>query len=183
MKKQPEVTDKTRQTFIDTFCRLYAKMPIEKVTIQAITDKSGYNRATFYRYFRDIYDLLDYVEEDVLQFARDDYACHEGKGRSVVEAAVKLFDEKGDYLDALLGDYGSNRFTARLKNEIPWERSAWLPDEENKFTPYLLEFRFSAILPLIHLWQRRKRDLSSEELFDLMNKLFTGAMNAVLGAE
>lgn len=183
MKKQPEITDKTRQTFVDTFCRLYTKMPIEKISIQAIMDKSGYNRATFYRYFRDIYDLLDYVEEDVLQFARDDYASHEGKGRSVVEAAVKLFDEKGDYLDALLGDYGSNRFTARLKREIPWEKSMWLPCEENMLTPYLLEFRFSTVLSLIHLWQRRKRDLSSEELFELMNKLFTGAMNAVLEAE
>ena len=180
MKKQPEITDKTRQVFVDTFCELYKAMPVEKISIKVITDKAGYNRATFYRYFCDIYELLDYVETDVLQFARREYEQHKGKGRSVVAAAVKLFDEKGDYLEALLGDYGSNRFMVRLKKEISWEESVWAPDGEDRFAPYLLEFRFSTILPLIHLWQCRGRDLSAEELFSFTNKLFTGAMKEVL---
>lgn len=103
MKKQPEVTDKTRKAIADTFCSLYAQMPIEKISIKEITDMAGYNRATFYRYFTDIYELLNYVENDVLQYAQEEYAKHEEKERSVVEAAIHLFDAKGDYLNAHWG--------------------------------------------------------------------------------
>lgn len=46
MKKQPELTDKTRKD---------------------VMKLAGYNRSTFYQYFEDIYSLRDYVEDDVLK--------------------------------------------------------------------------------------------------------------------
>lgn len=61
MKKQPEVTEATKQTLIDAFCLLNRETPIGKITIQAITRKAGYNRCTFYQYFKDVYDLLDHI--------------------------------------------------------------------------------------------------------------------------
>jgi len=39
MKKQPEITDKTRQAFIEVFCELYSQKPIEKISIQEIANK------------------------------------------------------------------------------------------------------------------------------------------------
>jgi len=51
MKKQPEITEKTKQSFISVFCELYCQKPIEKITVQEIANKSGYNRSTFYQDF------------------------------------------------------------------------------------------------------------------------------------
>lgn len=64
MKKQPQITEKTRQVFIEVFCELYSQKPIEKISVQEIAKISGYNRSTFYQYFTDLYDLLDSVEND-----------------------------------------------------------------------------------------------------------------------
>ncbi|MBQ8625170.1 MAG: TetR/AcrR family transcriptional regulator [Agathobacter sp.] len=48
MKKQPEITDATRQAFIDVFCEYYLERPIEKITVKEISEKAGYSRVTFY---------------------------------------------------------------------------------------------------------------------------------------
>lgn len=70
MKKQPEMTEKTRNAIVDTFCAMYEKMPIEKIFVKDVIEQAGYNRSTFYQYFSDIYALLDYVENDVINTIR-----------------------------------------------------------------------------------------------------------------
>lgn len=66
MKKQPQVTEQTRANLTSAFWELYLVKPIEKITIREITDRAGYNRATFYLYYRDVYDLLEQLEEGIL---------------------------------------------------------------------------------------------------------------------
>src|SRR5690554_1199827 len=109
MKKQPEITEKTRQMFIDVFCELYSQKPIEKISIKEITNKSGYNRSTFYQYFTDIYELLDFVENDLLNYIKEGLAKNKEVSTHTVQNALHCLDRR-DYLPtlkALLGDYGS----------------------------------------------------------------------------
>ena len=123
MKKQPEITDKTRQAFINVFCDLYSQKPIEKISIQEIANKSGYNRSTFYQYFTDIYELLDYVEESILKSIKEEMASRELSTHNFQDALQCLENtEEISVLKALLGDYGSVHFLERLKREIPFER-------------------------------------------------------------
>ena len=183
MNKQPEVTQKTRQKFVDVFCTLYAKKPIEKISVRQITDMAGYNRSTFYEYFSDIYELRDYVENDVLTFITEEFQTEGGDvydEQTVLKNALRLFDEKETYLDALLGDYGSIRFQGRLK-----ERMMTASGLKDKFAgsalfPYLLEFHVSTLLSLFRLWQKRGRDLPARELFDLVYRLYSGAQQSLL---
>lgn len=89
MKKQPQITEKTRQKFVEVFCELYSQKPIEKISVQEIANKSGYNRSTFYQYFTDIYELLDSVENDLLNDMKKNwriksYRCIRFKIRSIV---------------------------------------------------------------------------------------------------
>ena len=175
MKKQPEITDKTRQTFINTFCELYSQKPIEKISIQEIANRSGYNRSTFYQYFSDIYELLDFVENDLLNYIKGELTNK--------EAAAHTF-EKENYisiLNALLGDYGSIRFLERLKREIPFDRWALNFPSDDAVTPYLIEFYISTSLSLFQLWGRRQKDLPSDKLLSLIHNLYTGGVLSIIG--
>ena len=176
MKKQPEVTEKTKRAFISAFCELYRQKPIERISVQEIANKSGYNRSTFYQYFCDIYELLEYLESDVLDFMHQ--KLHEGTGD--IRDVLAIFEEKGVYLDALLGDYGSNRFLENLKTSIPFEAHRINLAADNPLTPYLLEFHMTTVLSLLRLWKRRQKDLSPEELTDLMLCLYTGGTSAIM---
>ncbi|WP_253300937.1 hypothetical protein [Paenibacillus lautus] len=47
MKKQPQITEKTRQKLVEVFCELYSQKPIEKISVQEIANKSGLTAAPF----------------------------------------------------------------------------------------------------------------------------------------
>ena len=177
MRKQPEITEKTRQTFIDVFCELYSQKPIEKISVKDITNKAGYNRSTFYQYFADIYELLDFVENDLLNYMKREFMNKKASTHPMENAFHCLENsEHLSTLKALLGDYGSVRFLERLKREIPFDKLGLTFPESNSLTPYLIEFYISTSLSLFRLWIRQEKDLSSEELFKLVDNLYTNGI-------
>ena len=179
MKKQPEITEKTRQAFIGVFCELYCQKPIEKITVQEIANKSGYNRSTFYQYFTDVYDLLSFVENDILEYIREKLKNTE-QADTKLRDILLLFEEKGAYLNALLGDYGNIRFIEKLKGEFFSDEQNYCFPKDNSVTPYLLEFQISTSFSLLRLWQRRQKDLSPDELFCLIDMLFNSGISSVI---
>ena len=56
----------TKENIIEAFWKIYAHKPLEKITIQELMDKAGYHRSVFYVYFKDIYDLLEQEENDII---------------------------------------------------------------------------------------------------------------------
>lgn len=56
---------RTKNIIADTFWQLLEEKPYNKITVQAIADRCQLNRNTFYYYFHDIPDLLEYaVKQD-----------------------------------------------------------------------------------------------------------------------
>ncbi|MFC6333503.1 TetR/AcrR family transcriptional regulator [Paenibacillus septentrionalis] len=177
MNKQPEITDKTRQTFINVFCDLYSQKPIQKITIQEIANQSGYNRSTFYQYFTDIYELLDYVEERVMKSIKEEMASREFSSHTFQDALQCLENaEEISIIKALLGDYGSAHFVERLKREIPFERLIEDFPTNDVLAPYIMEFYISTLISMFRLWIRNGKDLSSEELVKLIDSLFANGI-------
>ncbi|MGN6710467.1 TetR/AcrR family transcriptional regulator [Anaerocolumna jejuensis] len=177
MKKQPEITKKTRQSLIDVFCELYCQKPIEKITVQEIANKSGYNRSTFYQYFTDVYNLLSFVENDILDYIREKM---KNKEQADTRDILLLFEEKGACLNALLGDYGNIRFIEKLKGEFFSDAQKYCFPKDNAVAPYLLEFQVSTAFSLLRLWQRRQKDLPPDELYNLIDRLFTSGISSVI---
>jgi len=176
MKKQPEVTAKTKKAFMDAFCELYSQKPIEKISVQEITDKAGYNRSSFYQHFHDVYDLLDCLEKDLIDSIRQ--RIQVGKGS--IQEMLSVFDDKGFYINALFGDYGGNRFIEKLKAAVPFEAHNLYISKDNSITPYLIEFHLSTVLSLLRLWYRRQRDISPELLLDLIFRLYTNGTSTIV---
>ena len=50
----------TRQRIFDAFNELLNHMPFEKITVEMIINQSGVSKSTFYRYFHDKYDVLNF---------------------------------------------------------------------------------------------------------------------------
>lgn len=176
MRKQPEITNKTRQALIDVFCELCSQKPIEKITVQEIANKSGYNRSTFYQYFTDVYDLLDFMENDILDYIHEN--AH-NKEQTDPQGILLLFEEKELYLHALLSDYGNIRFIEKLKREFFSDKLDYCIPKDSSMTPYLLEFNISTAFSLIRLWQRRQKDLPPEQLFRLIDTLVNSGTSSI----
>lgn len=179
MKKKPEITKKTKRNIIDAFCELYIEKPIEKISIQEITNKAEYNRSTFYQYFSDIYELLTYVEDDLLSYIKKGLENESSSTEEAVNKALQCLDDEEKYMlifRALLGNYGSVRFLDRLKKEVFQDRMELDYSKNDLLTPYLIEFQITTSFSLFRLWLQRNKDLSSEEFFQLTDTLYrTGA--------
>lgn len=57
MREQEKPQDK----IIKSFKELMKDYPFDKITVTMITDKTGIQRPTFYTYFKDKYELMDYM--------------------------------------------------------------------------------------------------------------------------
>ena len=51
----------TKELLADSFHELMLHREFEKITIKNITDQAGVIRPTFYYYFQDKYDVLEYI--------------------------------------------------------------------------------------------------------------------------
>ncbi len=60
---------KTRRSIINAFLELRAKKALEKITVKELCEKAEINKATFYLHFKDIYDLSDFLENEIAQKA------------------------------------------------------------------------------------------------------------------
>ncbi len=49
----------TKKIIMDAACRVFKRCPFEKVTVQRILDEAGVSRSSFYKYFKDKYDVVE----------------------------------------------------------------------------------------------------------------------------
>lgn len=54
----------TKMIIRETFINLLEKKNINKITVSEICKEADINRATFYRYYLDVYDLYDKVRDE-----------------------------------------------------------------------------------------------------------------------
>ena len=62
-------------------------MPVEKITVKEIVQECGTTRQTFYRYFLDKYDLINWYFDKILLESFE----HMGEGKTVYEGLCKKF--------------------------------------------------------------------------------------------
>lgn len=51
----------TKEAIVSVFYDLIQNKSFEKITVRDIVEECGVNRKTFYYYFKDIYDLVEYI--------------------------------------------------------------------------------------------------------------------------
>ncbi|MCD8329737.1 MAG: TetR/AcrR family transcriptional regulator, partial [Lachnospiraceae bacterium] len=122
MKKQPEITDATREAFVNAFFQLAKKKSIHQITIREITTLAGDNRTTFYRYFEDVYALVAYAEDEFLQEAaqalegfREEGPVSEGK---FFEVVISCFRKREDRVSILLSEQNRSHFLRKIEEAI-----------------------------------------------------------------
>ncbi|MGN0165171.1 MAG: TetR/AcrR family transcriptional regulator [Lachnospiraceae bacterium] len=58
---------KSRQKIIDAFINMRAYIPLERLTVKGLCAKAGINKSTFYVHYRDVYDLSEQLENELVE--------------------------------------------------------------------------------------------------------------------
>ncbi len=107
----------TKEILAESFRELAENRQVDKITIQEIVDNCDYSPATFYRHFRDKYDLIawDYVNrsnEIMEKVGVNDYAW-----KDTVSDGMKFFRKNREYMQNLLLNTSGRDAFARYLGE------------------------------------------------------------------
>ncbi|MCD8299999.1 MAG: TetR/AcrR family transcriptional regulator, partial [Clostridiales bacterium] len=184
MKKQPEITARTRQKLIDAFWELFGEKGLNQITVAGITAKAGYNRSTFYEYFEDISDLLSSEEDRLMDEMKDNFSTVDMtdlqkdilSGNSSFAAMFNIFNEQ---IYLLLGPNGDPSFMDRVKQELmPLLTDSFGPLTENPYIDYIIVYAHSAIIGLLQYWHDQGKNISVEEIRRLGHNLYLIPLSA-----
>lgn len=58
--------EKTKRSIYNAFISLREEKPLEKLTVKELCEAAEINKSTFYVYYRDVYDLSDKIEDEIV---------------------------------------------------------------------------------------------------------------------
>jgi len=150
----------TKERIRDAFFELYATKKIERISIKEITEKAQLNRGTFYVYYKDIYDLLEKTEDELIEELME-------KIKHIVTLILRdedidpflppleFYQRYSKFLRVLLGLNGDPNFVHKIKKIIKKTlreifRKEQIPQVEN--LEYVMEYISSAQIGIISYW-------------------------------
>lgn len=78
----------TRQVIADAFLQLLRQKPVERITVKEVCDLAQINRSTFYRQYKDCYDLMEQLKQRGLELLGELLQNAEAQGTEATIMAV-----------------------------------------------------------------------------------------------
>ncbi len=163
---------------------------INKITVKELTDLVDINRGTFYLHYKDVYDLVDSIENElcnefdqaVLTVTPDDI-LH--RPVDVLETLFRYFQKHRDILNILMGENGDAKFVYRFGELVNVKilqifRGVFpeMSMEKYNFTYNFTKFGFVGI---INCWLQDYDYLSAREIAEKALALSLGGIWSIVG--
>lgn len=159
-----------KEILAESFREIAEMKPIDKITVKDVTENAGYSAATFYRQFKDKYDLIAWAYSRDLEKILDRIAFDEMSWKRTLRDAAAYYDAHRDYLaNLLLNTNGYDSFirnmteinTNSLKRKILQSAKA---DRLNEETEMLIQIYCSGSVFLTCEWILGKYEADPEKL-------------------
>lgn len=174
----------TEQDFITAFWKLYGAKPIEKISIHELCRSAGYNRATFYNHFENIYALLYAAVRGILSPAKDKILSVQDfsallQGNLISSILFTCFQEQDQYIELLFKRRNQYVIGQQIKKEFLHLISAGAgsPAANSVSVEILLEYQISAVLGVIDYWYQSGKSVSEQRL---LQQIYTISSEGVL---
>ena len=183
MSVYAEKNRKTKQLIQTSFMKILEKKTFEAMTVGDITKTANINRGTFYLHYKDKYDLLDQIEQQLFEAVGDhidELQSHYSssntfeKGQEqLAEALFSSIQMQAPLLKIFLSSHGRAGFHLRFRDAFSEKVRANLENNEriNEHLKvqmdYFLSFITSAFLGLIEQWVQNGLDKTPQEMTSL----------------
>lgn len=165
---------------------------VHKITVKELTDLVEINRGTFYLHYKDVYDLVDSIENElceefdqkVLGVTPDDI-LH--RPVDVLETLFEYFKINKDIFSVLTGENGDAKFVYRL-GEITSTKLLVLfkgifPNMSMEKYDFAYNFGRFGLVGILHCWATQYPHLSSRQIAEKALALNLTGLWGILGDE
>ena len=181
----------TEESIREAFWELIRQKPWQSISIREIVERARINRVTFYYHYKDLYDLVDRVETELMQtvfrplhhITREDYVIGQ---HPLTTAFFRAFRENQKKFYLLLGSNGDAGFHSRMIDELVsvfedhWKKVFVQDGMEEKISDAYFAYLAGG---LVSMMIRNGTRLSSDELGVVAGKMIVSMNEIALGQE
>ena len=178
-KKTDRRVRRTRMLLRQALTELLETRDARSITVQELTDRADLSRGTFYAHYRDVYDMMEKMEQELFEEITqllDSYRPEDLKDLTPVLTDVFRFVAKNrDLLPVFLERQATDHFLLGL-NQLIFDRCLYrwsglfgLGQDSNSV--YCLEFVVSGMVGLVRVWMEKGFPEPPEEMAALAGRM------------
>lgn len=170
----------TKNNLIEAFWDIYKEKPLSKITVQEITDKAGYNRGTFYTYFKDINEIQQLLKEKLIptkDMILGPLMMLDKNSGNIFETLDRTNDyvkEHSEKIAVLIGPEGDPSFVHEFKMRIRMIIMDYVYElkvKEPEKIEYIIEYQLSALIGMFQLWLEKNESMDENVLADFVEEV------------
>jgi len=180
MKKEDRRVRRTKKILTQALTELLQQKQVNEITVRELTDLADMNRGTFYLYYKDIYDMLEKIQDEMFEKLNAIFAVREGEEvteqtKPILLDLFRFIEENQEMCRVLLSPNGDMNFLHRL-NEVLREKCLHLyvdahPVSSEEDFDYRYSFMVYGCAGIIRAWVGRNCPEQPEQMAELTNHL------------
>ena len=188
-KKEDRRVRRTKKLLTQALTQLLQEKQINEITVKELTDLADINRGTFYLYYKDMFDMLEKIEDGMFEALDEIVSLHEHGDVSQQTKPILLdlfhfIEENQEMCRVLLSPHGDMNFLHRL-NEVVREKclKAW-PDIRKEKGEADFDYHYSFVVfgcaGIIRAWVNRNCPESAEIMAEMAyGMILRGSLSGV----
>ncbi|MBR0463912.1 MAG: TetR family transcriptional regulator C-terminal domain-containing protein [Clostridia bacterium] len=147
-KREDRRVRRTKKLLTQALTQLLQEKQINEITVKELTDLADMNRGTFYLYYKDIFDMLEKIEDGLFEALDTIVSMHEHddvsrQAKPILVDLFRFIEENQEMCRVLLSPHGDMNFLHRL-NEVVREKclQMWPNEAEKKDASFEYHYSF-----------------------------------------
>ncbi len=174
----------TQKVLKEALLQLLREKPVNRVTVRELCELAELNRATFYSHYRDCFDLLESIENElVAEFRKSLRLAQFSDASALIEAIYGIIERFPEACDVLIfrnpGSACLQRLIELARQESMAIWKAELPDAPEEELEMLYTHLSNGLL---HVVVEGCGKYEKERLIDFVNRMVNGSLAQILRA-
>ena len=176
VKKEDRRVRRTKKLLTQALTQLLQEKQINEITVKELTDLADMNRGTFYLYYKDMFDMLEKIEDGMFEALDAIVSLHEHddvsqQTKPILLDLFRFIQDNQEMCRVLLSPHGDMNFLHRL-NEVVREKclKAW-PNIRKEKGEADFDYHYSFVVfgcaGIIRAWVNRNCSESAEKMAEM----------------
>lgn len=179
---------KTRKAIKTALMGLMSEKDISEITITEIADEADINRKTFYAHYKDVYGILDEIENDMIEklfhiLDNADILKSMYNPYPLLKELTSEINKDFEFYKLLVQSKNYNSLLNKIKGiftEKFLELSGETIKADRELLSFAIDFISSGITSVYKTWFASERNISLEQLSKSMSLLIGSGLNSAL---
>lgn len=186
--QQPKIDRRIRKTksaLLRCLTELMSKKKISDITVKELTDLADVNRSTFYLYYKDVFDMVEQIETEMLNnFIEvfEEFNKQEYNYTSMLSFYTYIFEyvyNNAELYTILLGPDADSSFIQKFKNAIIQMKPPFDDSIPKIKIHFLRPFIISGCLGTIQQWLEDDLNVSPKEMAAIVTEMIQCSCNGL----